>query len=211
MEHSFWHRRWQKNEIGFHESEPNKLMVRSIDALKLAPNSVVFLPLCGKTLDIGWLLSQGHQVVGIELEVLAVEQLFKQLDRVPEIQVINDDLTCYQGENITIYHGDILTLSKQQLGPEDAIYDRAAMVALPAEMRTKYCRHMLTIRPAINQLLIVFEYDQNQLTGPPFAISKSDIQSYYGQDYGVNLLDQRKAEVRGVGVSELAFLLNTNH
>jgi Thiopurine S-methyltransferase (TPMT). len=135
MEHDFWHRCWQNNEVGFHEPQPNDLLMQYLNALKLSPDSVMFLPLCGKTLDIGWLLSQGHQVVGIELDVLAVEQLFKQLDIVPDKQVINDDLSCYKGPNITVYQGDIFKLSKEQLGSVDAVYDRAAMVALPEEMR----------------------------------------------------------------------------
>ena len=79
MEPNFWHERWQQNQLGFHESEANSLLVAHFDALSLAPNSRVFVPLCGKTRDIAWLLSKGHRVVGIELSQLAIEQLFTDL------------------------------------------------------------------------------------------------------------------------------------
>lgn len=60
METSFWHRRWLNNEIGFHQSEVNPFLLEHFSALQLPPGRRVFVPLCGKTLDIGRLLSQGY-------------------------------------------------------------------------------------------------------------------------------------------------------
>ena len=63
MEHDFWHDRWESNRIGFHESAPNPLLTEHFPALSVPNSGRVFVPLCGKTLDIGWLLSQGQRVV----------------------------------------------------------------------------------------------------------------------------------------------------
>lgn len=79
MEADFWHGKWARNEIGFHRSEANPLLVAHLDSLGLKPSARIFLPLCGKTLDIGWLLSNGFQVIGAELSEAAVVQLLRSL------------------------------------------------------------------------------------------------------------------------------------
>ncbi|MGZ8252407.1 MAG: thiopurine S-methyltransferase, partial [Methylophilaceae bacterium] len=71
MEASFWHNKWQRGEIAFHQSDANPLLVAHFEALNLPKGSRVFLPLCGKTLDIAWLLAGGYRVVGAELSEIA--------------------------------------------------------------------------------------------------------------------------------------------
>ncbi|KAA3639789.1 MAG: thiopurine S-methyltransferase [Proteobacteria bacterium] len=210
MEQEFWHRRWQKNEIGFHESKPNDLLVNHLNQLSLAPHSRIFLPLCGKTLDIDWLLAQGHHVVGVELNHSAVEQLFQRLNLTPNETMINKHLTCYKAANICIFQGDIFKLTAQQLGPVDAVYDRAALVALPEALRLQYSRHMLQLCPKTPQLLIVFNYDQKQMAGPPFSVSEQTIHQYYNAVYDIENLSVREVAggLRNVAAKESAWLLN---
>ena len=71
MNSSFWHQRWEKNEIGFHEDKPNPLLVKHFHELSVARGCRIFVPLCGKTLDISWLLSRDYRVAGAELSQLA--------------------------------------------------------------------------------------------------------------------------------------------
>lgn len=210
MEQDFWHRRWAKNEIGFHEPKPNGLLVKYFDQLSLKTDSRIFLPLCGKTLDIDWLLSQGHQVVGIELNQSAVEELFKRLNVTPDKTIINNHLICYQAPNICIYQGDIFKLTAQELGAVDAVYDRAALVALPETLRQQYSRHLLHLCPHTPQLLIVFNYDQSQMTGPPFSVSVSDIEKIYQSHYTIAQCQTRQVPggVRQVPAQETAWLLS---
>ncbi len=185
MEADFWHERWHKNEIGFHENEVNQLLVEHIKDLDLAEGSRIFLPLCGKTRDIAWLHSQGYKVVGIELSEHAVQQLFEELlkdsGQTPQITQI-ESLTLYTFENIEIYVGDFFDLDKQQLGLIDAVYDRASLIALPDSMREKYAQHLVTITANVPQLLITVEYDQSVMNGPPFSIDETMINDYY-QNY----------------------------
>lgn len=112
MNLDFWHQKWEKNEIGFHESKPNTLLVAHFNALKLIEGSRIFLPLCGKTVDIAWLLSKGYRVVGVELSRLAIEQLFLELSVAPEITKI-DDIYHYSANNIDIFVGDIFEVSSE--------------------------------------------------------------------------------------------------
>lgn len=194
MDANFWHQKWESNEIGFHRDTPNPLLVSHFNALSLAKDSRIFLPLCGKTLDIGWLLSQNMRVVGVELSETAIRQLFISLGIVPRITE-NNDMQHYQAENIDIFAGDFFNLSSEMLGTVDAIYDRAALVALPAEMRSQYTAHLMAITHMAPQLLICFEYDPTLLEGPPFSINSAEIRQHYANSYELTLL--QSTEVAG--------------
>ncbi len=188
MEHDFWHRRWAKNEIGFHQPAANPLLLQHFAALALAQGSRVFLPLCGKSLDIGWLLNAGYRVVGAELSEVAIQQLFAELGTAPAVSTVNAALKRYDSDNLTLFVGDIFELNATSLGPVDAIYDRAALVALPAAMRPRYTCHMEAISRRVPQLLISFDYDQNLLPGPPFAVLADELATLYGSCYRLRRL-----------------------
>lgn len=194
MDLNFWHQIWEKNEIGFHEGQANSLLVEYINELPLSEGSRIFLPLCGKTLDIAWLLSKGYRVAGSELNKPAVEQLFIELGIEPNISKLGS-IYCYSAENIDIFVGDIFDLCREMLGFVDAIYDRAALVALPDKIREKYRLHLLEITGISPQLLLTFEYDQKLMKGPPFSISDDDVKQYYVDSYKLSLL--KKINVPG--------------
>lgn len=187
MDPKFWHQRWKENRIGFHMQTENPMLVRFLSKLNLKPGDRLFLPLCGKTLDIGWLLSQGFRVAGAELSELAIQQLFSELGLSPEISNL-ESLKLYKAENLDIFVGDIFDLKSDVLGSVDAVYDRAALVALPEEMRSKYTSHLTKITKNAPQLLITFNYDQNQMAGPPFAVSGEEVKSHYQDKYELNPL-----------------------
>lgn len=188
METSFWHQKWESNQIGFHENKANSLLVKYIEELKLSEGSRIFVPLCGKTCDIPWLLSNGYKVVGAELSRLAVEQLFQENHIEPTISKLGK-LVLYSAKDIDIFVGDIFNLSSEMLGPVDAIYDRAALVALPKTMRQEYAKHLIKITANKPQFLISFEYDQNKMPGPPFSINKDELNTHYRDTYSLSLLE----------------------
>lgn len=187
MDAGFWHQKWKINEIAFHGSNANPLLVKYLDRLSVAKDGRVFLPLCGKTLDIHWLISRGYRVSGAELSPIAVEQLFLELGVEPKISGAGKtDL--YSAKNVDIFVGDIFDLSRELLGDVDAIYDRAALVALPEEMRRRYARHLMEITNQAPQLLICYEYDQGLMAGPPFSVGNEEIQRLYREHYELTLL-----------------------
>jgi thiopurine S-methyltransferase len=187
MEPDFWHQKWESNVIGFHKSEANPLLVNHFASLTLAQANRVFVPLCGKTLDIAWLMSHGHRVVGVELSEIAVKQLFEALALVPTISK-KESLIHYSADNIDIFVGDIFHLTKALLGAVDIVYDRAAFVALPLAMRQRYSKQLVEITDNAPQLLITFEYDQSLQSGPPFAISNQEMSQHYQNAYDITLL-----------------------
>jgi thiopurine S-methyltransferase len=190
MDPNFWHKRWEKNEIGFHQREVNALLSDHFLGLSLPQTSRIFVPLCGKTHDIAWLLSQGYRVVGVELSKLAVEQLFADLGVAPEISN-QGELLRYSAPDLEIFVGDIFELSDDLLGGVDAIYDRAALVALPTELRGGYGAHVAAITQMAPQFLICFEYDQAVMKGPPFSIDRQKVHDVYGVQYQIELIADR--------------------
>lgn len=184
MEADFWHQRWQNNELGFHEQQANGLLVEHFETLAVEPGNRIFVPLCGKTRDIGWLLGQGYQIAGVELSEKAVTALFDDLGVDPDIEV-HGALVHYSAPDLDIFCGDIFELSRDSLGPVDAIYDRAALVALPPDMRKRYAAHLTAITETTPQFLICFEYDQSQMDGPPFSITTQEVERLYGPHYGM--------------------------
>src|ERR1051325_6357807 len=126
MDERFWHERWEKNEIPFHEKNTNPILRQYFSRTALRKGARVFVPLCGKTLDIGWLLSKGCRVAGAELSQIAVEQLFAELGVRPKISQTADGRGMkYSARNIDIFVGNIFGVTRKKLGRVDAIYDRA--------------------------------------------------------------------------------------
>ena len=189
MDTQFWQDKWQRNEIGFHLPRPHPLLQRYLPALALDEGARLLLPLCGKTLDIGWLLSQGLEVIGIELSELAVQQLFNELGVQPTTTSWPGG-TCYRAPGVTLYQGDFFQLAAAELGAVDAIYDRAALVALPDAMRRRYAARLAELTLAAPQLLITLEYDQAKMAGPPFAVTAEEVGRLYGDLYEMRELSR---------------------
>lgn len=187
MDAGFWHRRWTKNEIGFHLDQVNPLLVEYFSRLSLESGASVFLPLCGKTRDIAWLLNEGFCVVGAELNQQAVEQLFVELELEPTIERFGE-LLLYQAPNLDVWCGDMFALNAEQIGKVNAVYDRAALVALPEDMRLDYAPKVVALSRGVPQLLITLEYDQSLQAGPPFSISDEALNRYYAQSYELELV-----------------------
>jgi thiopurine S-methyltransferase len=187
MDESFWIQKWETDNIAFHQSEANPLLIHYFKELALAKGSRVFLPLCGKTLDISWLLSNGYRVAGAELSEIAIEQLFIELRVVPQILEVGQ-VKHYSANNIDIFVGNIFHLSDKLIGSVDAIYDRAALVAMPKEMRHRYTANLMKITANAPQLLICYEYDQALMEGPPFSVSNEEINQHYKDSYNLTLI-----------------------
>ena len=190
MDAHFWHERWESNTIGFHEGKPNELLATHFDTLAVPQGGRVFVPLCGKTRDIHWLLSQGYRVAGAELSERAVVQLFQELGFEPGIDV-RGATTHYYAENLDVYVGDIFDLSPEILGRVDAIYDRAALVALPEAMRKAYRAHLHTLCGSAPQLLLTLEYEAGLIPGPPFSIAEEEVHGHYGSAYAVRAIESQ--------------------
>jgi thiopurine S-methyltransferase len=193
MEHNFWHNKWEINQIGFHLDYIHPLLKRNLELFKVAGvlkiQDKIFVPLCGKTLDIGYLLSQGYSVVAVELSEIAVQAVFQALDLQPEISEWRGG-KLYQTKNLQIYAGDFFALTQAELGDIALIYDRAALIALPELVRSDYAKYLEKITQRAPQLLITLDYDQTIANGPPFAVSGKDVESLYADTYPIQLIEE---------------------
>lgn len=209
MQADFWHQRWHNGQIGFHKTEVNPMLTAYFPRLQLTAGQRVFVPLCGKTLDIGWLLARGYRVAGVELNETAVQQLFAQLALTPEVAPCGP-LQHYHAAGLDVFVGDLFDLSAATLGPIDGVYDRAALVALPDAMRDRYSAHLRAITQGAPQLLLCFEYDQRRMQGPPFSIAPAQVEQHYGTHYALTQLAHEPIDggLKGqVEASEYAWLL----
>jgi len=187
MEPQFWHERWQLNEIGFHQAQTHSLLARYWPSLGVDAGRV-FVPLCGKSLDMAWLRQQGHTVLGIELSRLAVEDFFKEQGLEYSTRPL-DGFQSYESEGIQILCGDFFALKPEHLSGIQAVYDRAALIALPADLQARYARHLLTLLPhRPPMLLITFEYQQEAMAGPPFSTPEKPVREWFGDQYAIETL-----------------------
>ena len=202
MSKNFWHQQWESNRIGFHKVNANPLLVSYFNHLAIREASYIFLPLCGKTLDISWLLSNGYRVVGAELSELAIKQLFSELDLEPEIIDVGD-IRHYTAKDIDIFVGDIFSVTRSMVGSIDAVFDRGGLVALPEDIRLRYTKHVANITDNASQLLIVYEYSQKIMDGPPFSISSEEIGHHYKNSFKTSLLTSEVVTGRLRNVSDI--------
>ena len=188
MQASFWIERWKKSEIGFHKSDVDINLKQFWSRLALRSGQKVFVPLCGKSLDMLWLAGQGHKVIGVELSPLACEAFFAENNLTPR-RCREGAFEVWSADEIRILQGDFFDLGTEQLADCAGVYDRASLVALPPEMRERYVRHLTVILPAAAEmLLLTMEFDQAQRPGPPFAVSEAEVRSLYEPVYEVKLL-----------------------
>ncbi len=174
----FWHERWAQNRIGFHLDQVNPWLVEYWPSLKLHAGSRVFVPLCGKSLDMLWLAEQGHEVVGIEISPVAVQAFFEENRLEPKV-TSEGAFELWSVDQITLILGDFFELQPARLGEVAAVYDRAALVALPESMRPDYVRHLDALAPTAPRLLVTLDYDQTKAEGPPFAVSDEEVRELH--------------------------------
>ncbi len=178
MEPTFWRSRWQEGRIGFHEGQPNGHLAKHLGVLGGA-GARVLVPLCGKAEDLAFLAAQGFQVVGVELVEDAARAFFTEHGLTPEVTKQGAH-TRYTAGPLTIFAGDFFTSTRALLGPLDALYDRAAVIALPEAMRGTYVKHVRALMPAgAPGLLITVEYPQDKLSGPPFSVVEAELRAHY--------------------------------
>lgn len=182
MEPDFWRQRWQENQIGFHQPDINPYLRKHWPNLGVAAPARILVPLCGKSLDMLWLVEQGYQVVGVELSELAVRAFFEEAGFEPTHSQ-HGMLQLWEAENLQLWCGDFFQLDAGSLGHVDAVYDRAALIALPSEMRQKYVTHMQTLIGAVPHLLVTMEYPQEQMSGPPFCVDQQEVDTLLSRDY----------------------------
>jgi len=171
MDAAFWHQVWQQDQLGFQLAEAHPLLKAQLSAL---PDfDAVFVPLCGKSPDLH-LLAQQYRVVGSELSEIACRDFFAEA----QMQVAAREFggfSLWHSGPYELWQGDFFTLPASAVNSCQLIYDRAALIALPALMRQRYVDKLRRLMPTAQMLLISLEYPEHEKQGPPFSVPAAEL------------------------------------
>ncbi len=212
MNPEFWKARWQTNRIGFHQTEINRHLKRFWPRLGLRGEGRVFVPLCGKSRDLCWLAEEGHEVVGVELAEEAV-QAFHEENGLSCTPCQEERFSRWCSDRIEILCGDFFDLTPAHLEGVRAVYDRAALIALPPDLRKRYIGHMLRILPKeAKMLLLTLEDGPARLPGPPFSVPEGEVEAAFGGRFTIERLLEGPIHLQGksgpeAAVTEKVYLL----
>lgn len=184
----FWHSRWAAGQIGFHQAEVNPYLQQFWSILGIATGARVLVPLCGKSVDMTWLSGQGLYVVGVELSEAAAQAYFNERGIQPKIEQ-RGAFRVYADDHCEIWCGDFFDLAAADIGACSALYDRAALIALPEDMRGRYVEQLARLlAPGCRGLLVTLDYQQSEIDGPPFAVAQQEVRQLLGRDWQVELI-----------------------
>jgi thiopurine S-methyltransferase len=188
----FWLNRWRTAQIGFHQAAVDRHLKAYWPLLNLPVRSNVFVPLCGKSLDMLWLQASGHAVTGVELSALALES-FVMEHGIPARRRVLKGFDVYEADGFRLFCGDYFKLTSALLGSVSAVYDRAALISWIPAARESYVKHLISLTsPGTQMLLIVVEFPQEQMSGPPFPVSRDDIENLYAHHYSIEELGRHE-------------------
>ena len=174
-----WISRWENNRIGWHADQINRQLIEYLDKLNLSSGDTIFVPLCGKTKDMLFLLENQINVIGVEMSIIAAEKFFSENNLSYSISN-SDGFILYEGDGIRIYCGNYFDLDINHLQEVKAVYDRASLIALDSELRQKYIKHLNDIIVSdVRILLLTLNYPQHQRSGPPFAVSRHEVDELF--------------------------------
>ena len=192
MDAAFWHQRWQAGQIGFHQDAPTPLLLRHWPTLQVPAGGKVFVPLAGKSQDMAWFAAQGHPVLGVELSQRAVDAFFAEHGLVPEVEETRYGRH-HRAGGIELIRGDAFDLDAGLLSRCAAVFDRAALIALPPALRARYVGELYARLPrGCRGLLVTLEYPQADRDGPPFSVQEDEVQALYAGDWTVDLRERRQ-------------------
>lgn len=186
-DNALWQQCWRDRNTAFHQKTVNPLLIRFWESLNLPKDSRVFVPLCGKSLDLLWLAAQGHQVVGSELSPIAVRAFFRE-NRLTPVRRQVGKLTEWANGRIRIFCGDFFALAAADLGAIAAVYDRAALTALPEEVRAAYVAHLHALLPETCPIFLLTAEDpeEGELEGQEPAVA-AELVTLYASRFTVDL------------------------
>ncbi len=187
----FWHSKWAANQIGFHQDDVHPLLVEYWPHTLPQRTDKVLVPLCGKSEDLVWLAAKHDDVQGVELSNIAVRSFFAEHFYTPLVMPVDAHHELYQFDELSIYVGDFFTAPVQAV---DLIYDRAALVALPEEMRVDYAKRLKSLlNPQGRILLVSLDYEQSEMAGPPFSVAEQEITRLFSE-FKVTRLSRDEAD-----------------
>ncbi len=136
-------------------------------------------------LDLAWLAGQGHRVLGVELAEKAVQAFFAEQGMAPQVEQAGA-FSRYRAGALELWCGDFFALTAEDVADCEGLFDRAALIALPPELRRCYAEHLSRILPrGCRGLLVTLDYEQEKMDGPPFSVPAEEVQALFTSDWEV--------------------------
>ncbi len=194
----YWEQRWKNGETGFHQTDFESHMLHFFDHL---PSTRIFVPLCGKSNDLLWFIQNGHEVIGVELSDLACLSFFEE-NLIPFKKGVQSGSNIYSGPKITLFNQDIFSLKAADCGKFGAIYDRAALIALPLELRSRYAQQIIRLvndctDSSLRFCQVLLERSPSDTNGPPFSVSESELHELYGKSFIISPISREFESQKG--------------
>jgi thiopurine S-methyltransferase len=186
---------------GWHLAEVNESLVKHGSHILPADDTCqdyaarIFVPLCGKTVDMAYLASkQNVEVIGLDgirlpLEEFATEHPSLQIVPLPASNS-GDKYERLAGKNISFLKGDYFDLDETAAGGRfDAVWDRASIIAIEPHLREQYVETMSrVIKPGGTLLVSTLERrtgsEEGRNSGPPFSVPEAEVRRLYeGQNW----------------------------
>lgn len=186
-DNELWQDAWRRRDIDFHQAAVNPLLLKFWPNFRFTVGSTVFVPLCGKSLDLAWLAGQGHRVIGVELSPLAVRAFFRENRLQPSKRKVGK-FTLWEHGRISILCGDFFDLSAADLGEISVVFDRASLTALPDDIRGAYIAQLRRIVPATCRMMLLTteEPEEGETQGQPYAVA-DEVASLYASAFDIEL------------------------
>ncbi|MCP5152268.1 MAG: thiopurine S-methyltransferase [Ectothiorhodospiraceae bacterium] len=179
MDAEFWHSRWESGNTPWHQGRVNARLERNIDRLPAPESGRVMVPLCGRAYDMRWLLDRGHRLLGVELSAVAVRGFLDEHGLSFE-RSTDGAFERFDAPGARMLCGDVFALTREHLAEVRAVYDRAALIALPPETRRRYAAHLVSILPpAAPMLVVTIEYPRGETDGPPFSVDEAEVRDLF--------------------------------
>lgn len=180
MDPQFWLTHWEtQDRHGFHQDRVHADLPRFETTFLGGGPHRVLVPLCGKSVDLDWLVAAGHEVVGIELSPIAIQEIFHRLGARPTEDALGP-FRRFRIGRATVLCGDVFAATPELLGEFDRVWDRAALVALDAPRRGPYTAGLRALlRPGGRLLQNTFVYEQSVMDGPPWSVPEDELRKHY--------------------------------
>jgi thiopurine S-methyltransferase len=195
MELSYWQSRWQKGNTGWHMDTVYPPLPHLWNQIGMNSDTRVLVPLCGKSLDLLWLTDHCDTVTGVDISPKALQHVMQKHSE-SFIKDTSHGFTIYRSDSLVLWEGDFAKLPSDQIPPQNLIYDKASIIALPPEKRQRHAEKMIELSSFNTQILIqIFEYDQNEMNGPPFSVEEQELKRLFGNQFKLKCLhEQSKLE-----------------
>lgn len=194
-----WKECWNTPNVEFHNPQLNELFVKYHQRMLTRPGMRIFVPLCGKAVEMKWLVDHGHKVVGLEAAPVPCKAFFEENGipyNVKEMKGIHGEKYESLDHNIVIYSCDFFLFTADICGEFDGIWDSGGLNSMDVEDREAYIRRIRTLMGKGCVNLTEFVNFDKSMVDITWSMTKEELQKVFGEGFIVEDLNEMAAPQR---------------